>query len=111
MAVLENLEENVEHVVMRLLDLIQQHHAIGFPAHGLCELPALFVADIARRCADKPGHCVLFHVFAHVDTHDVVLGIEQRLGKRLCKLRLSDTGRTQEEERSDRAARILNSGA
>src|SRR2546429_7222122 len=34
---------------VRLLDLVEQHHGIGPPAHRLGELAALFVPDVARR--------------------------------------------------------------
>ena len=50
--VLHHLQEDVEDLRMRLLDLIQQHDAVRPAAHRLGELPPLFVTDIARRGAD-----------------------------------------------------------
>ena len=57
-------KQHVEHVGMRLLDLVEQHHLIGPPPHRFGERAAFLVADIARRRADQPRHRVLLHVFA-----------------------------------------------
>src|SRR5690242_21959197 len=38
---------------------------LGTAAHRFGELPALFVADVARRRADQARHRVLLHVLAH----------------------------------------------
>ena len=40
-AVFEDLQQHVEHVGMRLFDLVQQHHAVRAAAHLLGQLPAL----------------------------------------------------------------------
>jgi len=38
--VVEQLEQHVEHVGMRLLDLVEQHHGVGPPAHRSVSWPA-----------------------------------------------------------------------
>ena len=43
------------------------------PAHGLGELAALLVADVAGRRADEPRDGVLLHVLGHVDADHRVL--------------------------------------
>ena len=43
-AVVEDLQQDVEHIGMRLLDLVEQHHRVRAAAHRLGELPALLVA-------------------------------------------------------------------
>ena len=48
------------------------------------------------------------HVLAHVDADDVVLGVEERLRQRLGEFRLADAGGAEEEEGTDRAARVLD---
>ena len=53
-AVVQHLQQHVEHVLMRLLDLVEQDHLIRPPAHRLGQHAALVVADIARRRADQP---------------------------------------------------------
>ena len=45
------LQEDVEDVGVRLLDLVQQDDREGAAAHGLRELAALVVAQVARRRA------------------------------------------------------------
>ena len=47
-AVLEDLEQQVGDVRMRLLDLVEEDHAVGIAADALGELAALLVADVAR---------------------------------------------------------------
>ncbi len=42
-----HLEHHVEDVGVGLLDLIEQHHGVRPPAHRLCQLSALVVADVA----------------------------------------------------------------
>ena len=49
---------------VRLLDLVEQHDRVRPAAHGLGELAALLVADVARRRADQPRDGVLLHVLA-----------------------------------------------
>ena len=78
-AVLEDLQEDVEHVRVRLLDLVEQDDAVRLAAHDLGELAALVVADVAGRRADEAGHGVLLHVLAHVDLHEVVLVAEEEV--------------------------------
>jgi hypothetical protein len=88
--VLQDLQEDVEHVRVRLLDLVEQEHAVRLAPHGLRELAALVVADVAGGRADEPGHGVLLHVLRHVDADHRVLVAEQELGERARQLRLAD---------------------
>ena len=52
--VVEHLQQDVEDLGVRLLDLVEQHDGVRAAAHGLGELPALLVADVAGRRADEP---------------------------------------------------------
>ena len=110
-AVVEHLQQHVEHVRMRLLDLVEQDHLIGPPPHRFGERAAFLVADIARRRADQPRDRVLLHVFRHVHAHQRGLVVEQEFGERLGELGLADAGRPQEHERADRPVRVLQAGA
>ena len=105
-SVLEQLQEDVEDVGMRLLDLVEQQHRVGAPAHGLGELAGLLVADVARRRADQARHGVALLELAHVEPDHRVLVAEQRLGERPRELGLADAGRPEEEERADRPVRV-----
>ena len=52
-AVVEQLQQDVEHLGVRLLDLVEQHDGVGPAPDGLGELAALVVADVARGRADE----------------------------------------------------------
>ena len=75
-AIIEHLQQNVENVVVRLFDFIEQHHTVRAPADCFAELPAFFVADVAGRRANQPRHGVFLHVLAHVDPHHRIFVIE-----------------------------------
>ena len=109
-AVIEYLQQNVEDVRMRFLDLIEQNNRIWFSAHCLGQLAALLVAYISRRRSDQTGDGVFLHVFTHIDSNHVVLIIKQLFRQRFRKLCFTDTGRSKEQERTDRFCRILDSG-
>src|SRR5699024_6622250 len=77
--VLENLQQRVVDLVMRLLDLVEQHDGERLTAHLLGELAALLVADVAGRSAEQPGCCVAIVVLAHVDLDECIVLTEQEL--------------------------------
>src|SRR5439155_7028760 len=108
--IVEHLQQHVEHVRMRLLNLIQQDDRIGPPAHRFGEVAALLVADVAGRRADQARDGVLLHELRHVDADQRVLGVEEELGERLADLRLADARRPEEQERAVRAARVGETG-
>ena len=110
-AVVQHLEQDVEHIGVGLFDLVEQQHRVGLAPYRLGELAALLVADVAGRRSDEPGDGVPFLVFAHVGPDQVLVGVEQRGGERLGQLGLADAGRAEEEERADRAARVADPGA
>ncbi len=109
-AVVEHLQQDVEDVGVRLLDLVEQDDAVRPSPDGLGQLTALVVADVAGRCPDEPGDGVLLHVLGHVDPDDGPLAVEEEVGERLRKLGLPDAGRSEEQERAERAVRILKPG-
>ena len=95
---------------MGLLDLVEQDDRVGPAADRFGQLAALFVADVSGRCTDQPGDGVLLHVLGHVEPDDRLLGVEHELGQRLRQLGLADTGRSEEEEGTDRPVRVGESG-
>ena len=106
-AVVEDLQQDVEDVVVRLLDLVEENDLIRPATYGLGERATFLVPDIAGRSADQSRDGMLLHEFRHVDAHHGVLVVEQKFRERLAQLGFSDAGRAQEQERADRAVRIL----
>ena len=101
-AVLEDLQQDVEHIRMRLFDLIEQHDRVRMAAHLFGQLAALVIADIARRRTDHAGDRMLFHVFRHIDADHGVLVAEHGFRERLGQLGFAHAGRAEEQERADR---------
>ena len=88
--VVEHLQQDVEHVRVRLLDLVEQHDRVRAPPDRLGELAALLVADVTGRGADQAGNVVFLLVLAHVDADHRPLVVEEHLGEGLGELGLAD---------------------
>ena len=97
-AVVEDLQQDVEHIRVRLFNFVEEHDGVGRAAHSLGELAALVVADVSRRRADEARDGVFFHVLGHVYAHHVALVVEETLGEGFCQLGLADAGGAEEEE-------------
>eukprot|EP01136_Pigoraptor_vietnamica_P037821 Opistho-1_new@106316 len=109
-AVVQHLQQHVEHIRVGLLDLVEQQHAVGLAAHRLGQVAALVVADIARRRADQARDRVLLHELAHVDADHGFLGVEQETGQCLAQLGLADAGGAEEQEGACGAIRVGQAG-
>ena len=83
---------------MRLLDFVEQNHRIRPTTHGLAQLPAFLITDVARRRADEPRHGVFLHVFAHIDANHRVFVVEQKFRQRPGGLGFTHAGRTEEDK-------------
>ena len=94
---------------MRLLYLVEEHHAVRFPSHCLGELSSLIIADISRRSTDKPADAELLLILAHVYSRHHGLIVEQILCQCLCQFSLADTRSTKEYERCYRPLGVLQS--
>ena len=82
-AVVQDLQQHVEHVRVRLLDFVEQQHRIRPAAHGLGQITAFLVANVARRRADQARDRMLLHELRHVDAHHRLFGIEQEFASAL----------------------------
>ena len=110
-AVLQHLQERVVDLLVRLLDLVEQHHRERLAPHLLGELAALLVADVPGRGTEEPRGGVAVVELAHVDLDERVVLAEQEVRQRLGQLGLTHTGRAGEDERARRALRVLQTGA
>mmetsp|Transcript_22789 Transcript_22789/g.40341 ORF Transcript_22789/g.40341 Transcript_22789/m.40341 type:complete len:530 (+) Transcript_22789:864-2453(+) len=91
---------------MGFFDLVKQDHRIRAPAHSLCELAALFVADVSRRSSSHATDSEGVHVFAHIEPNHRVLGVKELLCQGLAQLGFTNAGRTEEHEVGQRAVRV-----
>ena len=107
----EDLQQRVEDVRVRLFDLVEQHNTERLATHLLRELATLFVTDISGRGTEHPRSGVLLGVFAHVQCDQGVLVTEQEFGERLGQLGLADTGGPGEDERAAGPLRVLQACA
>ena len=104
--VVQDLQQDVEDVGVSLFNLVEQDHRVGTTAHLFRKLPALLVANITGRGTDQPGDGMLFHVLRHVNAKHGVLVVEQELRQGTSQFGLSDSSRTQEQERANGPVRI-----
>ena len=88
-AVIHHLQQDVEHIRVGLLHLVQQQHRIGAAAHRLGEITPLLVAHIAGGRADEAGHGMTLHKLGHVHPQHGRRGVEQELGQSLAQLGLA----------------------
>ena len=95
---------------MRLLDFVEEDDRVRFAADSFGQLATLVVAHVSRRGTDQTCRAELLLVFAHVDTRHHVLIIKQIVSQRLGQLRLTHTRGTEEDERTDRPLRVLETG-
>ena len=110
-AFVEHLEQDVEHVRVRLLDLVQEDDRVGLPAHSLGQRAELLVPDVARRGTDEPADRELLHVLGHVHPDERLSVGKEELRQGPRQLGLADSGGAGEDERSDRAVGVLEAGA
>ena len=89
---------------MGLLDLVEQHHAVGLAAHLFGELAGLIVAHIARRRTDQAADRVLLHELTHVQTDQRVHRVKQLVGQLLHQLGFAHAGGADEDEAGRAAA-------
>ena len=110
-AIVENLQQHVEHIVVRFFDFVEQDHGIRPPPHGFGQLAAFFEADVPGRRANEPGHRVLLLILGHVDADHRVLVVKQELGESPGQFGFSDARGSEKDEAADRAVRIFQPGA
>src|SRR5690606_24479072 len=98
-AVVHDLQQDVEHIRMRLLDFIEQQHAVRLLGDGFGKQAALVEADIPRRRTDQARHRVAFHIFGHVEAQQLDTHGERQLARHLG---LAYARGARKQERTDR---------
>ena len=97
-SVVEDLEQDVQHIRVRLFDLVEKHDAVGLAADLLGELSGLVIPDVARRGTDDARNAVLFHKLGHIEPDERFGGVEEIGGEPLYELRLADAGGADKNE-------------
>ena len=108
LAVVHDLQQDVEQVGMGLLDFIQQQHGVRMLVDGVGQHAALIEADIARRRADQAGDAMPLHILRHVEADE----LDAHGGGELPRdLGLADAGGAGEQVVADRLLRLPQAGA
>ena len=93
---------------MGFLNLIEQYNRVGMSPDCFCQLATLLISYISGRRSDQTGYGVFLHILTHIDTHHILFIIEQAGCQCLCKLCLTNTGRSKEQEGTNRFGWILD---
>mmetsp|Transcript_88732 Transcript_88732/g.173544 ORF Transcript_88732/g.173544 Transcript_88732/m.173544 type:complete len:436 (-) Transcript_88732:1393-2700(-) len=96
--VVQQLQQHIEDVGVRLLQLVEEDHGVGVAAERLRELAALLVADVTGGGTDEPRHSVFLHVFGHVQADHLRLAVEELRRQGLGHLRLPHSRGARKEE-------------
>ena len=96
---------------MCFFNFIKQHHAVRAAAHGLGQLAAFLVADIARRRAQQAGDGVLLHIFRHIKAQQGFFTAKPALGQCAGQLRFAYAGRPQKQHGPDGPPGLPQAGA
>src|SRR6266516_1114523 len=110
-AIIKDLEHDVPDVRMGLLNFVEQNDRIRPPPYALGKVSAFFIADISRRRSNQTGHRMFLHVFGHINANHRPFIVEKEFGQSARGFGLSDTGRSQEHEDTNRPITILEPGA
>ena len=94
----EDLEQDIEHVWVCLLNLVEQDDRIGFAPHLFGQFASFSVADITCWCAENLSDAVAFHKLTHIETDERALVAEKFLSEDLGSERLAYARRTEKEE-------------
>ena len=107
-AVVHQLQEDVVHVGMRLLDFVKEEHRVRVFRHGVGQQPALVEAHVAGRRSDEASHRVRLLVLGHVEADEFHA---QALGQRAGEFGFAHPGRPGEQERPLRFLRVAQARA
>ena len=97
-AVVEDLQQQVHDVRVRLFDLVEEDDGVRAAADLLRELAGLVIADVARGRADHARDGKLLHILRHIQPDERLGRVEELVGEALDQLRLADAGATDEQK-------------
>jgi hypothetical protein len=106
-AVIEELEEDVPDLSVRLLELVEQHDGERIASHGGDERSSF---ALLHRVGEQAIEAVGCLKLAHVESNQPIGGTEEEFGERLRELGLAGSGGADEQEDAERARRISQAG-
>src|SRR5699024_10166559 len=77
--IVKNLKHDIKYIRMSLFYLIKENYRIRILTDLFGKLTALLKSYISRRRTDKLRHCMLLHIFRHIDTDKRILAAEHSL--------------------------------
>jgi len=92
---------------MRLFDLIEQDDLVRASAHGLSQLATFLITHIAGRRPHQTRDGMPFAVFGHVHLQQGILIVKQEPREGFRQFGLAHPAGAEKDERTHRAARIL----
>ena len=98
LTVVQDLEKDVQHIRVGLLDLVEQDHGVGLAADLLRQLARLVIPHIARGRAHQAGDGVLLHKLRHIQPDQGVRRVEEVICQLLHQLCLAHAGGAHEDE-------------
>ncbi|CAN4003274.1 Malate-2H(+)/Na(+)-lactate antiporter, partial [Dysosmobacter welbionis] len=98
LAVIQDLEKDVQHIGMGLLNLVEEDHGVGLAADLLCQLARLVIPHVARRGAHQTGDGVLLHELRHIQPDQGIRRVEEVCCQLLHQLCLAHAGGPHKDE-------------
>ena len=83
LTIIQDLQENIENIWMRLFYLVKEQDRIRSVAHLLRQLPSLFIAYIAWRRSVEAASREFLHVLTHIKADECRLIIKETFGQGL----------------------------
>ena len=107
-AVIHDLQQQIEHIRMGFLHLVEQQYRVRMLRDRFRQQPALIEADVSGRSTDQARDGVAFHVFGHVEPNELDAERDRELPRHLG---LAHAGGAREQEISYRFALIAEARA
>src|ERR1700736_1059734 len=96
---------------MSLFDFVEQHDRIRGTFDTFGELAPFFVAYVSGRRTDQLRDRMLFHEFGHIKANQGLFATKHELRQSARDFSLANACWTEEQERTDRTVRALESRA
>ena len=91
--IIQNLEERIENVRMRLIDLVDRITQYGRRRTASVNCPPSSSPTYPGGAPRSLYTCVPFHVFVHIDPDHILFTVEKGPSKRPGQFRLTDSGK------------------